>query len=234
MDKQPMEDIQKDQEFLRTTQAALEIEAKEMAQVSNRLHDNLVRAMRLMWRQLFFIWAMVIVLLIAYFFILRKTSPIGQVAAPRLPAASEGVVVSPQIPPAQRTVESVPIPEWDEIRGILEQVREAQLKKDIGLFLEVYAPTFPNLNQKKASILKTWEKYDYLDMHFTIESIQKPNANTIIAKVVWDITLEDLHSRKKSVLIKDYTVQFSQIAGKWLIQELILGDQTSAVAVKVG
>jgi hypothetical protein len=232
-----MEDFQKDQEFLQSAQATLAAEAKEMVTLSNRMHDNIIRAMRLMWRQLFFIWALVIVLLIAYFLVLHNTSPTGPVAVPgpqplEKSAPSSGIIVSPQVPPAQQAIKSIPIPEWQEVTGLLEQVRDAQLKKDIGLFLEAYSPTFPNLDKKKESIQKTWEKYDYLDMHFTIESLQKPNANTIVAKVVWDITLEDVNSKKKSTLVRDYVVHFSQVSGKWLIQELIQKEQTSEVAAR--
>jgi hypothetical protein len=232
-----MEDIQKDQEFLQSAQATLAAEAKEMVKVSNRLHDNIVRAMRLMWRQLFFIWALVIVLLIAYFLILQKTSPTSTIAAPAAPpvatsAPSPGIVVSPQVPPKQQVIKSIPVPEWEAVTGLLEQVRDAQLKKNIGLFLEAYSSSFPNLDKKKESILKTWEKYDYLDMHFSIENVQKPNANTIIAKVVWDITLEDVNSKKKSTLVRDYVVHFSHASGKWLIQELIQEEKTSEMAVR--
>jgi hypothetical protein len=229
-----MEDIQNDQEFLQTTQATLAAETKEIVKVSNRLHDNIVKAFRLMWRRLFFIWGLLIGLLVVYFLALHNTSPTGPVVAPgsktfeqSLP--SSGTNVSPQVPSEQQAIKPIPMPEWEAVTGLLEQVREAQLKKDIGLFLEAYSPTFPDLAKKKENILKTWEKYDYLDMHFNIENIQKPNANTIVAKVVWDITLTDVHSKKKSTLVRDYTVHFSQISGKWLIQELIQGDQTSEV-----
>jgi hypothetical protein len=232
-----MENLQKDQEFLQSAQETLAAETEEMVKVSNRLHDNIVKAMRLMWRQLFFIWALVIVLLVAYFLVLHNTSPTGPVAAPgsqplEKSAPSSGIIVSPQVPPTQQAIKSSSLPEWEKVASLLEQVREAQLKKDIALFLEAYSPTFPNLDKKKESIQKTWEKYDYLDMHFNIENIQKPNANTIIAKVVWDITLEDVNSKKKSTLVRDYIVHFSQVSGKWLIQELIQGEQTSEMAAK--
>jgi hypothetical protein len=232
-----MEDIQKDQEFLQSAQATLAAETKEMVNVSNRLHDNIVRAMRLMWRQLFFIWALVLVLFIAYFLVLHNSSPTGSVATPASPlrekaAPSSGIMVSPQPPPGPPVIKTIPIGERDVVTGILEQVREAQLKKNIDLFLQAYAPSFPNLDKKKESILKTWEKYDYLDMHFNIKNVRKPDANTIVAKVVWDITLEDISSKKRSTLVRDYVVHLSQVSGKWLIQELIQGEQTSEIATR--
>ena len=231
-----MEQLQKDQEFLQAAQATLEAETKEMVKVSDRLHDNLVKAMRLMWRQLLFIWAVVILLFVAYFFVLGKPSPVNRVATPSLKPIEKsgetpGIITSPQVPPAQQAMQSLPFPEWEEIMGILEQIRIAQLTKDVNLFFKAYSPNFPNIAKKKETLLRTWQQYDYLDMHFNIESIQKTDSNTIIAKVVWDITLEDVRSKKKCSLSKDYTVRFSQDSGKWFIQDLIQGEKTSAVPV---
>ena len=75
-----MDQLQKDQAFLQAAQATLEAETEEMVQVSHRLHDNLVKAMRLMWRQLLFIWAVVIILFVSYFFLLSKPSPAVKLA----------------------------------------------------------------------------------------------------------------------------------------------------------
>jgi hypothetical protein len=232
-----MTSIQKDREFLQSAQETLAAETQEMVKVSNRLHDNIVKAMRLMWRQLFFIWAVVIVLLVGYFLVLHNSSPPGPITAsvektPEKAEPSAQILVAPAVPSTQQSTEAIPIPEWEEVKGILDQVREAQIKKDIGQFLQVYAPTFPNLDKKKESILKTWQKYDYLDMHFAIENIQKPDANTIVAKVTWDITLEDLASKKKSALKRDYTVYFSHVSGKWLIQDLIQGEKISELIAR--
>jgi hypothetical protein len=60
-----MQRSQKEEEFLQTAQATLKAETQEIAQVSTRLNDNLVRAVRLMWRQIFVIWGVVLVLVIA-------------------------------------------------------------------------------------------------------------------------------------------------------------------------
>ena len=158
--------------------------------------------------------------------------PVEKTAEKAVPSAK--ILVAQPVPPARQAAQAVAIPEWEQVNGILEQVREAQLKKDIGLFLEAYAPTFPHLDKKKEFILKTWQKYAYLDMHFAIEDIQKPDPNTIIAKVTWDITLEDLVSKKKSALKRDYTVHFSHVSGKWLIQELIQAEKTSELAGRFG
>jgi hypothetical protein len=230
-----MNQLQKDQEFLQAAQATLEAGTREMVKVSNRLHDNLVKAMRLMWRQLLFIWAVVILLFVAYFFILSKPVPVTEVAGPngktpeKAGQTSEAVIPS-QVPPTPPLVQSTSLPEWEEVNGLLEQIRSGQLKKDLQLIIKAYSPNFPNIGQKKENILKTWQQYDFLEMHYNIENIQKLNTHTIIAKVVWDITLEDLRSRKKSNLLKEYTIYLSDVSGKWLIQELVLSGRNSELA----
>jgi|UniRef100_A0A7V6DR49 hypothetical protein len=226
-----MQTHQKDQEFLLSAQETLAAETQEMVQVSNRLHDNIVKAVRLMWRQLFLIWALVIVLLVTYFLVLHNISATGHVAASMEKAtdkagASAQILVAPALPPTPQVAQTIRLPEWEEINGILKQIRKAQIEKNISQFLQVYSPTFPNLERKKESILKIWQKYDYLDMSFAIENIQKPDAHTIIAKVAWDITLKDSSSKKKNTVKKDYTVYFSYISGKWLIQNLLPGEKT--------
>lgn len=232
-----MEQLQKDQEFLQAAQATLEAETQEMAEVSHRLHDNLVRAMRLMWRQLLFIWAVVILLFISYFFLLSKpTSAIKLADKGPLPvqlsSQTVGNLPGTQVPPIQEPRHAAVIPEWGAVMGIIEQIRTAQLTKDINLFLNAYSPTFSNIDKKKASMLKIWHQYDYVDMKFHVDNIAKPNDHLIIAKISWDITMEDVHLKKKSNLVRDYTILFSDTSGKWLIQELVQGDKTSDVAAK--
>jgi len=221
-----MENIQQEKEFLQTAQAALKAETEEIAQVSSRMNDNLVKALRLMWRQLFVIWAVVIVLGISYVFFLHRTPSTKEGVMPTQKALEKASVnpkatVSSYAVPIQQFSTPSPMPEWEQLLPILEQLREAQLKKDITLFLQAYSPTFPDLTDKKAKILRTWQKYDYLNMQCTLKNIQRKNEHTIQAEVVWDITLQDIRTKEKRTLKKDYAVHFSNSSGKWLIEELL-------------
>jgi hypothetical protein len=232
-----MEQFQSEREFLRAAQATLEAETEEMVQVSHRLHDNLVKAVRLMWRQLLFIWSVVILLFIAYFFVLSKPAPVAVNAAPQIVQVkrvsnSPAPALALQGPPLQESRPSAVIPEWGTVTGLIEQIRTAQLKKDINLFLNAYSPTFSNIDKKKESMLKIWHQYNYLDMKFHVENIEKPDDHTIIARVSWDITLEDVRLKKKSSMLKDYTIFFSDTSGRWLIQDLVQGERTSDVAAR--
>jgi len=184
----------------------------------------------LMWRQLFIIWAVVIGLVIAYFFVLGKTSSTStetiskSEARGNIPAHLKTSTQSPASP-KQKLATLAPMPEREALLGVLRQIREAQLKKDINLFFQAYSPTFPDLRDKKEKILRTWQKYDYLDLQFNLHNIQQKNADTIIAKVSWDIKVQDNRTKNQKILAKDYIVHFSNASGKWLIQELIQEEQ---------
>jgi hypothetical protein len=234
-----MENIQQEKEFLQTTQAALKAETEEIAQVSTRMNDNLVKAVRLMWRQLFVIWVVVIVLVISYVFILHRTPSTKEGVIPtqkalEKPSVNPKATVSSYASPSQQSSIPTPMPEAEHLLPVLEQVREAQLKKDITLFLQAYSPTFPDLTDKKAKILRTWQKYDYLNMQCTLKNIQRKKEHTIIAEVVWDITLQDIRTKEKRTLKKDYAVHFSNSSGKWLIQELIQEKNPEVAATPIG
>ena len=223
-----MEQVQKNKELLQSTQAALEAETEEMFQVSTRLNDNYVRALKMMWGHLIIIWLVVIVLFVISFFVIRNLVTSQQVSGARqasttpaptgdtskMTVSGQAVVAPPQFSLASH-------PEGNKVKDILGQVREAQLKKDIKLLVAAYSPTFPGLAEKKERILKTWERYDYLNLDFKVTNISQKKANTMMADVVWNLTYEDLRSKEKTTLVKKFTVHFSKVSGQWLIQNLL-------------
>lgn len=217
-----MHKVQKEHEWLQTTQAELEAETEEMLQVSHRVNDNVVRALKLMGRQLFFIWAVVIVLFIASFLLLREFlfSPLAPGGKPLLAANPASGSLAASVRQGLGAASQGLPAEWDEVQGLLRQVQEAQLDKDINRLMRAYSPRFPDLRGKRARILQTWKRYDYLDLRFTVEKMAQPEANSLKAKVVWDATLEDRRSRAKTYLVKKYTVSLVHESGKWLIQSL--------------
>jgi len=217
-----MHDVQKEHEWLQNTQAELEAETEEMLQVSTRLNDNFIKAIRLMWRQLFVIWAVVIILFIGSFFVVRALIFTPSVAGGTANLLNKNVSTAETavVPQVQTAAPQTANPEWEKVQKTFQQVREAQLNKDINLLVAAYSPSFPHLEDKKARILQTWERYDYLDLTFTVENLSQQTADALMAKVVWGLTLEDRQSQEKLDLIKKYTVYLVNESGKWLIKNL--------------
>jgi hypothetical protein len=193
-------------ESVKIARTALEAETHEVVQVSNRLSDNLKKAGEKIWRHLLFIWAVVIVSGISYFLVLDK-APIttNQATEEYSPALSA-------------------IPETKELIGLLNQVREAQSKKDIRLFLEAYSPNFPNLEQRRDLMLNIWQKYDYLDTQFQLSDITIKNSTLILGKVTWLIKARDRQDNAMKIFTKSYQVYFSKDSGKWLIQKFVTDE----------
>lgn len=208
---------------IKTTLAALETETMEVVQASKRLNENLVEAVRRTWWQLLFIWVIVAALAVSFFLILSRAPSDLKVAekpaaVQNAPAVSERAVASPAAPPPVDTFPA--IPEKDDLLKVLNQIREAQYKKDIDLFLGAYAPTFPELSRKKEFTLNVWRRYDYLDLQFRASDLRHQDAVTIVGTITWDIKARDRKTDTVKTLSKSYQVQFSKASGQWLVQQL--------------
>jgi hypothetical protein len=214
-------------ESLKIVRSALEAETQEVVQVSNRLNDNLVEADKKIWRQTLFIWVAVIISAILYFLVLHNTtittnqsnqesivpqplSPTQDITRPS-PSSLQNSKTSPLSPT---------VPDKEDLLRLLNQIREAQSKKDIRLFLDAYSPTFPKLAQKRRLTVNLWKKYDYIESQFKINNLQRENASMILAEITWSIKAQDRKTRVIKIVTKSYNVTLSKQSGKWLIQEL--------------
>jgi hypothetical protein len=222
-----MRQLEQTKESLKIARAALEAETHEVVQVSKHLNENLLEAVRRTWRQLLFIWAVVIVLAISYLLVLSNAPRATNLAnkeqiLPRNPGGLiETARPSQPFPLPSKALDNFPaIPEREDLLKVLDQIREAQFKKDIHLFLEAYSPTFPDLGQKRELTLNIWRRYDYIDLQFHVSDIQQKNASTIFGEITWEIKARDRKTDKIKTLSKSYHVHFSKESGKWLIQKL--------------
>lgn len=209
------EQIKKSLEIAR---AALAEETREVAQVSQRLNENLGEAVKRIWRQLLFIWAVVIVLAGSYLAFWLKGS-LAPVSSPQETVIRE--LTRPPASPADLSQASVPdIPEREALLNLLNQIREAQLKKDIQLFMSAYSPTFPDKAQKRLHTLNIWRRYDYIDLQFQVKDVRSQDDAHMSGKVTWIIKARDRKDDDVKTVRKTYQVQFSKNAGYWLIQDL--------------
>jgi hypothetical protein len=216
-----MGSFEQTKEAIQKAQAGLEAETQEVVRVSQHVNDNLVQAHRGIWRQLFFIWVVVIVLGISYLAVFGYT-PLATLLAPpgnSVPLTSRVPGAATESPPAPPSL-SPAIPASGNLLKLLNQMREAQYKKDIQLFLEAYSPTFPGLEQKREQTLKIWEHFDYLDLQPHLTDVQQLDATTISGVVTWHIKTRDRQDNEIKTLSKMYLVKFSKESGEWRIQDI--------------
>lgn len=209
-----MDEMTHTREAVEQARAALQAEAAELVQVSRRLNENLVEAVRRIWRQLLLIWTGLAVLAVTYFLVMVYVPPaVRQPAAPALPAASA--------PAASTLPDTFPeFPAREELAGLLNRIREAQFAKDPELFLSAYSPTLPDLARKRETMVSLWQRYDYLDMHYHVKDLQRVGEGVVRGTVTWDFTTRDRATQAVKSHIKTYQVQFTKASGQWLIQEL--------------
>jgi hypothetical protein len=139
---------------------------------------------------------------------LNQTSP----AAPLLPP--EGKASAQIVSAADRAGLQT------QAATVLNNLRAAQLEKDILKFLKSYVSTFPGLDKKQQKTLAIWQKYDYLALHYAMRDFSVLDQNTLTAQVRWSLETRNRTNQEKEKSTLTYKVWFSQEGGGWRIKQL--------------
>ncbi|MGC2063571.1 MAG: hypothetical protein WA610_11385 [Thermodesulfovibrionales bacterium] len=76
----------------------------------------------------------------------------------------------------------------EDIRRLLEDIRTANITKDLNLWESRYSSGYRELKGKKEGILDQWKQFDYLSLRYRIENLQAYSTGAD-AVIVWDIEL---------------------------------------------
>jgi len=108
--------------------------------------------------------------------------------------------------------------EIEAIKNLLENIRQANLQKNIDLFMSCYSTEFKDREGRKAATLDNWRDFDYLDLSYDLKthSIAGDTANV---KVEWSILTSPKGGgqTKKGEVILD--VKLNKEGGSWKIIE---------------
>lgn len=168
--------------------------------------------------------------------IVRRTTP-----APPPPVATHVAVLKPTqpvslsnqaspaaalLPPEGKAPATLPSADRAALQtqaaAVLNNLRAAQLEKDIAKFLKSYASTFPGLDKKQQKTLAIWKKYDYLALHYDMRDFAVLDPKTLTALVRWDLETRNRANQAKEKSTLTYKVWFSQEGGGWWIKQLDL------------
>lgn len=111
-------------------------------------------------------------------------------------------------------------PPQAQLTQMLNRIRKAQLNKDINLFLSSFSPNFPELEEKRQKVLRTWKLYDFITMNFEIQDIHKQDNKTVSAKIYWQIEFKKQNTTEIKQLDKYYCVSFAKEGDQWLIRDM--------------
>ena len=167
----------------------------------------------------------VAVILLILLFTRGTSTPPAPAPAPKVeaPAPAPPAVTAAPSQPATPAPAPAPPAEADlkeQLQKELSVIREAQLRKDIVQFMSVYSLTYPELANKRASTLKSWEGYDFTNLVFTIDKIQPIDPDNAIAVVTWYIDTKNRRTQVLSSSSQTFQVRFAKEMGKWRIRSL--------------
>jgi hypothetical protein len=161
---------------------------------------------------------LVIILLILLFTRGTSTPPVP-VPAPKVEAPA------PAPPKATATPAPEPAPSAEailkeQLQKELSFLREAQLRKDIVQFMSLYSLTYPELEEKRASTLKSWENFDFTNLVFTVDKVQSIDPDNAIAWVTWYMDTKNRRTQELFSSSQTFQVRFAKEQGKWRIRSL--------------
>ena len=127
---------------------------------------------------------------------------------------TSAVPASPSLPDTSKMF----LPEMQEIENIkalLENIRQANLQKNIDLFISCYATDFKDREGKKKATQAYWKKFDYLDLSYDFKN-PSISGDTAKARVEWLIKISPQTGGQpqESKTILDVTLKKEEGGGK--------------------
>jgi hypothetical protein len=110
--------------------------------------------------------------------------------------------------------------EVEKMKSLFENIRLANFQKDIDLFMSCYALDFNDREGKKITTLENWDKVDYLDLTYNLQS-QSISGDTANARVEWSIRCSSRSSGQTQESKTVLDVKLKKENGAWKIQETI-------------
>jgi hypothetical protein len=170
------------------------------------------------------------VILLTYFFLQGTFEPSVTVQGPPPPAVSPTPAPAPrpaplpepsvQPEPPSPPAAPVPVELQAQMQKILSALRDAQMRKDISLYMSNFSLTSPDLEARRARTQRIWQNYDYLSLNFTLADIKSLNAENASARVIWNIKARFRANMSEETSNPSFRVWFAKENGQWRIRRV--------------
>jgi len=163
-----------------------------------------------------------VIILLILLFTRGASTPPAPATAPKVeaPAPAPPAVTATPTAPATQPAPPAEANLQEQLQKELSLLRESQLRKDIVLFMSVYSLTYPELDEKRASTLKAWERFDFTNLVFTVDKVQSIDPDNAIAAVTWYMDTKNRQTQGLSSNSQIFQVRFAKEQGKWRIRSL--------------
>jgi len=111
------------------------------------------------------------------------------------------------------------IQDVENIKNLLENIRQANLKKNIDLFMSCYSATFKDREEKKRTTIETWKNFNYFNLSYDLKR-HSISDNIAHARVEWLIRYfpKSGGQSQESKTVLDVT--FEKEDSGWKIKEI--------------
>lgn len=132
-----------------------------------------------------------------------------------LPWASKPAALVPQGETAARPPEGADLKE--QVQTLLNTLREAQLKKDLNLFMGCYSPAFPGLAEKRQKTQKAWEDMPFTNMFYFLDEVTATGPDKAVVRVTWELQAQDRRTQETLSATQAFRVELQRQGGVWRI-----------------
>jgi len=135
----------------------------------------------------------------------KESSTISKEASPTVPSSALPVVLLPQ--------------EIQKLLDLLENIRQANLKKRIDLLMSSYASDYKDLEERRRTALQSWSKYNYLDLDYVLK-VESVSIDSAKARVEWRIRSIPVTGGQPEEGKSLLNVIFQKEKNEWKIKEV--------------
>ena len=161
-----------------------------------------------------FIVSAVLILMVAagYLFWLQRPQPNKPAMKETVPSLSASP--SPNRPPGAAEDRGV-----EKIGSLFENIRRANLKKDIDLFMACFSRDFRDMEGKRRETLRMWENYNYLDLSYRLKK-QTVSGDKADVTLEWVVRTSQRTSGQQQDGRTVLDVTLKREEGAWKIKEI--------------
>jgi len=202
---------------------------KELPEDKRRKAPKLEKQEKSFFYSLHGILSIILLLMVAGYFLINHF-PTGERVGSQIPISKktikspekEGSTTSkepsPTVPSSALPVVLLP-QEIQKLLDLLEDIRQANLKKNISLLMSCYASDYEGLEERRRTALQSWEKYNYLDLDYVLK-VESVSVEAAKARVEWQIRSIPIAGGKLEEGKSALNVIFQKEKNKWKIKEV--------------
>jgi hypothetical protein len=210
-------------------EAAEKSPEKESPEDKRRKAPKLEKQEKSFFYSLHGILSIILLLMVAGYFLINHFStgervgsqiPISKktIRSPEKESSTTSKEPSPAVPSSALPVVLLP-QEIQKLLDLLEDIRQANLKKNIGLLMSCYASDYEGLEERRRTALQSWEKYNYLDLDYVLK-VESVSVDAAKARVEWQIRSIPIAGGKLEEGKSALNVIFQKEKNQWKIKEV--------------